>query len=633
MLTPAGTVEGGTLASTDTETDGDVSFDDTAAAVAPLSDAPVTNNPQSTPPRREESVEEILEASIKYHRTESSLQEIMQGLRHSSSTIESGGLYPSIDQLNEEDQNDQKIGVAAVDSKAESVELANGGDLSQVVVTATAAAAAAPLSAAAAAASTSMPAAAVVVETLDDDPVLRKLRQDEQEALRMSFHSSTNSTMLPEVVAEATLETEVTGAAVVAEATLETIHSAAAAVMAQASFEDDMEMKPAALPSVAAHTEETTPAQVVNAYPDAMVQAYASIPHEEADVVAITDDFVHPSDMSSNDVQAEFIGQDYSGSYNLETTATTTTATTTTTTTAAAAAAPAPEAYATAEPFDTEEAEVLDTKPAATAPGWTNESHEATVLETRPQNQLWTEEEEVVLAEEIAVTGRDEAEATVVDISDDFHPSEGAGDVGVQAELIGNTPTVVDAEQAWGEATEMPAGEATVLSVAEEAHPQSSTGVQAVLIGNDYRATSVPITPPERPPPGHGQRSTSEPQRRVYPSKSSSDNNSQSRSSWTQPTPIVSVERTTPNDTPAPPNRDEPPIARAEVVESRPPPIPQRSTPRREQSRTSSSGSRGSQGSFNEVESRYTSQTRSSSSVGSAERRGLQMVRRWLCIL
>lgn len=85
----------------------------------------------------------------------------------------------------------------------------------------------------------------------------------------------------------------------------------------------------------------------------------------------------------------------------------------------------------------TEEAIVLDSKPAALPSRWSNESAEATVLGDSPQNvAVWTTRHTGENLEEIAVTGRDEAEATIVEIAEDIHPADLDSD-GVQAELIG----------------------------------------------------------------------------------------------------------------------------------------------------------------------------------------------------
>lgn len=85
----------------------------------------------------------------------------------------------------------------------------------------------------------------------------------------------------------------------------------------------------------------------------------------------------------------------------------------------------------------TEEAIVLDSKPAALPSGWSNESAEATVLGDSPQDDaVWTTSREAENLEEIAVTGIDEAEATIVEIAEDVHPAD-LDSPGVQAELIG----------------------------------------------------------------------------------------------------------------------------------------------------------------------------------------------------
>jgi hypothetical protein len=85
----------------------------------------------------------------------------------------------------------------------------------------------------------------------------------------------------------------------------------------------------------------------------------------------------------------------------------------------------------------TEEAIVLDSKPAALPSRWSNSSAEATVLGDSPQNEsVWTTHHTGENLEEIAVTGRDEAEATILEIAEDFHPADLDSD-GVQAELIG----------------------------------------------------------------------------------------------------------------------------------------------------------------------------------------------------
>jgi hypothetical protein len=103
---------------------------------------------------------------------------------------------------------------------------------------------------------------------------------------------------------------------------------------------------------------------------------------------------------------------------------------------------PVTSAPVSEDDYLTEEATVLDSKPAEIPPGWTNEeSAEAQVLDAGPQHQVaWTTQQHVAIYEEISVTGRDEAEATVLDISEEIHPAD-LEDSGVEAELIGGDYT------------------------------------------------------------------------------------------------------------------------------------------------------------------------------------------------
>ena len=193
-----------------------------------------------------------------------------------------------------------------------------------------------------------------------------------------------------------------------------------------------------------------------------------------------------------------------------------------------------------------------------------------------------------------------------------------------------------------------------VLGVADEGHPleqrnhgESRTGVQAVLIGNDYpRSTSYPLTPPDRPAPMEGQRATSDPngiyQTKNDPQAPISPHNPRATPIVTFQTPVTSTAATaTATATPATPSQshpqspplDLPPLLQAEVLEgggegtASPPPMPAPTVTVREHSHASSTGSRTSHGSGADSETAstrgHTSSARSVTSVNSAERRNV----------
>ena len=278
-------------------------------------------------------------------------------------------------------------------------------------------------------------------------------------------------------------------------------------------MEEERMMNHARMKSMMASNDVVVQPTSEDSKPSAQAVAYASITEHDvhpADMdhgvqaASITEHDVHPADMDHG-VQAELVGEaDYSPQH--------------------AVAIPAMPTIAMAhDDYMTDEAAeaiVLDSKPAAAPPGWDTESAEATVLGDSTQHQaVWTTHQEESVFEDIAVTGRDEDEATVVDIAEDVHPADFDAP-GVQAELIGREYSHCEAlqgNQSWagieepvavadtttGYAVALATGvvstevydviasgesQATIVSITEDVHPADIElpGVQAEFMGGGY---------------------------------------------------------------------------------------------------------------------------------------------------
>lgn len=239
--------------------------------------------------------------------------------------------------------------------------------------------------------SVAISAAAMVADAYNDEFMTRKMMNDELLAQRAKIDSITFSEDrhymldMPTSPVAAMLATAFDGSetSIMAEAILE-------------GTDEQQEMKPAAA-----------------------ITGISTVEGDEraACVVEITDEF-HPFEfIGDNTTTAEFICEDYS--QRIESQPTVTNATIT----------------GEADTDITEVAVVLDTQGNVQPnSSWSSASAEATVLGTKPQPEIYRQPEEIV--EEISVTGVDEAEATVVAITEDVHPSEITND-GVRAELIG----------------------------------------------------------------------------------------------------------------------------------------------------------------------------------------------------
>ena len=231
----------------------------------------------------------------------------------------------------------------------------------------------------------------MVEDAYDDDFVTRKMMEEALLAQQakmdsMSFSGGRHFTLdMPTPTVAAMLATAFDGSetSIIAEATLE-------------ETDDQQEMKPAAAIASVSIVEDEERASCV---------------------VEITDDF-HPFEfIGDNTTTAEFICEDYSQRTEPQHTVTNATIT------------------GDDDTEVTEVAVVLDTQGNVQSNSdWSSASVEATVLGTKPQPEIYRQPEEVV--EEISVTGVDEAEATVVAITEDIHPSEITSD-SVRAELIG----------------------------------------------------------------------------------------------------------------------------------------------------------------------------------------------------
>jgi hypothetical protein len=155
------------------------------------------------------------------------------------------------------------------------------------------------------------------------------------------------------------------------------------------------------------------------------IPAPAPLHDQEATVVSIAEENVHPSDLSVGAVQAEFIGQDYSSSSEPRSFE--------------------PDSYTAVEVESaddtTTEATVIDSAPIlfeGEIPLW-KVTEEATVLvgadvatpllDRKPAAVEYTDQE----AEEFAVADQ---EAEIVEIQEDAHPSE-LSDAAAEAELVG----------------------------------------------------------------------------------------------------------------------------------------------------------------------------------------------------
>jgi len=153
-------------------------------------------------------------------------------------------------------------------------------------------------------------------------------------------------------------------------------------------------------------------------------QTYLAISNSHP-VAEITQHDVHPADMD-NGVEAELIGEAPTRPNSIVEAP------------SAAISATLSDEMVSGAGEDTAEATVLNSNSAGVIPNWSNyNSAEATVLDAAPQQQItWITREEDTNYEEIAVIGRHEAEATVLHISEEIHPSDLERE-GVRAELIG----------------------------------------------------------------------------------------------------------------------------------------------------------------------------------------------------
>lgn len=317
--------------------------------------------------QREESAGEILQASLNFKRSHTA------GLR-SETTARDRMLYPSVE--------DASLYIASREEKQEETEFMMGDDRHDMAV---------------AMAPGASVGSGTYVYIEDDDPVIRKILEEERLLNRAKMESA--STMAShEMVVRATTE----------------------------------DSKP--------------PAQAV---------AYASI----------RDDYFHPADLDFG-VQAELVGEaDYSPheAFSIPT---------------------MPTIAMISDEHTGEEATVLDSKPAALPSGWASESAEATVLGDSNQHlAVWTTHHGEVAFEEIAVTGRDEAEATIVEIGDDIHPAD-LDSMGVQAELIGRD---------YSHSESMQGRQAWALSEGAVAVAEASPGYAFPFVGGDLACESYDV--------------------------------------------------------------------------------------------------------------------------------------------
>jgi hypothetical protein len=368
-------------------------------------------SPAASAPEREVSAEEVLQASINFRTSHSS--SIGDGF--DASAVSERFMYPSVDQMPipiRSFDEEVKVQVRAIPIAATAVAEEEKQEVRGVksAIAVETAATYIPTS-----------AAAVYIEAYDD-PVMRKIREEE----RIMSHARMESLVDPnEVVAEATFEGE-------------------------------------------DWAEDAKPAAQV---------AYASAASNSSEYGEITDHEVHPADME-NGVQAELVGEaDYSFQRAVATPM-------------MATAAVAQEDYLT------EEATVLDSKPAAAPTGWSNdESAQARVLGTSPQDQtMWTTQTQDAVLEEIAVTGVDEAEAMVVEFAEEIHPSDLEA-TGVEAELIGRDYShgeSLQGSQMWVEQEEQ-------INVTSGYAVATATGVDSDdaydMVDGAAQATVVEISP------------------------------------------------------------------------------------------------------------------------------------------
>jgi hypothetical protein len=308
---------------------------------------------------------------------------------------------------------------------------------------------------------------ATVVSTVDecsDDAIIRKILQEDLIA------SGRSTDELQEYIRTASLEN-------------------VASRMSRATEEEKTEIQePDSALAWALHEHEllssATNVLLGESNSPALAAAVATV-EEEATVVGITENDVHPAELESSDARAELIGQDYSVNY-----------VDTRDTIDAPTPAAAFAAMETTEEEATAEATVLDSKPAAVPSPWSEETaaEEATVLETKPPaDESWRSRADDE-AREVRVDAVVEEEASVVHITEDAHPAE-FEENDVQATFIGDyTSTVAVGDGA------VAGDEAVVVDITEDVHPADfeQNEAEATLIGST-RAVSYSTPPTQRP--------------------------------------------------------------------------------------------------------------------------------------